>query len=755
MPVLLQTAVLAYLRAVCIVALLALPIRVDAVDADNSEALSLQEVTVTATRQGAQSLQTVPMAVSVVSPSNLDQQGLSGLTDLARTLPSVNMQAQSPGVTSIEMRGLVTNAPDITTVEDRSLTAVYLDDIPIGVQTANPDLHVYDLESIEVIRGPQGTLYGAGSMAGTIRMITKKPDTTAFSLSTDFSESETDHGGPNYSLRASANIPLTDTLAARVAAYRSQDSGFIDNIGLNAPRANDAVSTQGRAAIRWTPSSSFTLDASVIIAKLTAHGDYDAYTNLCTYCFTSLEPERFDDNFKAYNVTADWTLSFGHLIASASYLERQFDDTRSFDFFAAEFINPGALLATTGHQNNHVSSPSEELRLVSRQDQRLRWVVGAFRQDYHRHYDDWFAEPGFDAYTQANYGFPPNGSEALYGTPGPDTPFWGPTDIKEHQTAIFGEVTYGITQKLDVTLGARYFDFHQDFNYFSTGIAGAQAPGLPLTRADGTTESGANPRFVASYKLSDETMVFAQAARGFRYGGVNIPISPLLCPGLNSPATFGPDHLWDYDLGEKSTFVNNRLRVNATAFYIDWRNAQITQQYLCGYPQILNTGRLTSEGAELETQAKVTEKLTLSLSGSYTHAYTDNPILNTETGLTAPSGSRVPYFPRAIVTAGAEYSVPVGAGAIQWALDGTYRSYALTDFNPQSPTARDIPSSFMLNGSVTYSVGKWELALYGTNLTNNLLISTYEIYNVPALQPGDKYYIGRPRTVGLRIHFGL
>src|SRR5579871_5206797 len=151
---------------------------------------TIEEIVVTATRQGEQSMQTVPMSISVVSAKDLDAIGLAGLSDIGNTLPSVNMQSQSPGVNSIEMRGLVTTSPDITTLEDRSLTSVYLDDVPISVQTANPDLKVFDLERIEVIKGPQGTLYGAGSMAGTIRMISKKPDSHEMSGSADASVSE-------------------------------------------------------------------------------------------------------------------------------------------------------------------------------------------------------------------------------------------------------------------------------------------------------------------------------------------------------------------------------------------------------------------------------------------------------------------------------------------------------------------------------------------------------------------------------------
>jgi iron complex outermembrane receptor protein len=719
----------------------------------------LEEVVVSATRQGDQSVQRVPASISVLSPATLDQEGLPGLTDFMRTIPSVNMQSQSAGVTSIEMRGLVTTFPDITTLQDRSLTSTYLDDAPIGIQSANPDLKVFDLERVEIIKGPQGTLYGAGSMAGTVRLISKKPDSQEFSGSTDVSTSYTDHGGTNYNVRAVVNMPvIKDVLAVRVGFYRGDDAGFIDNLGLGRSRANDDISTQGRVAVRWTPSSTLTLDGSVTFAKLTTHGDYDTYQALCAYCYTSQDPERFDDYFKLYNLTADQDLSFAHLIASASYQDRSFTDARSFDYFNEAFLTPGTLLPATGYQANSVKDATEEVRLVSRSDLALRWIVGAFHEAYHRYYLQTVKEPGFDAVAANLYGMPGYSSVQQYGVPEDDDTFYGPIDVKERQTALFGEATYAITPKLDVTAGARYFDFKQDFNLFFNGIEGALAPGVPLTTSDETESKGVNPRAVLAYKVTDSVMIYSQAARGFRYGGVNLPVPLQFCAGAlaqagltNAPPTFGPDHLWDYELGEKGTFADNKLLVNLTGFYINWDDVQTTHPLACGYPFVQNAGKVTSKGIELETKARATDALTLSLSGSFTDAEADGALVN----LGAPSGSRVPYFPREIISAGADYEMPLPVGKLRWSTDYTYRSNAYTDFDESSPLSREIPSSVMLNASITYVLNQWELGLYGTNLTNNLLISTISPNTNAPYQPGDVAYIGRPRTIGMRIHMGF
>ncbi len=719
----------------------------------------LQEIVVSATRQGEQSVQTVPMSISVISPADLDAKGLGSVGEFVRTLPSVNMQAESPGVNSIEMRGLVTTFPDITSLQDRSLTATYLDDAPISVQAANPDLKVFDLERIEVLKGPQGTLFGAGSMSGTVRLITRKPESHSFQANSDVSVSGTERGGTNYSVRGSANLPvIEDRLAVRLGVYRGEDSGFIDNLEQHRSDANDTESTQGRVAVRWTPIQGLTLDASATFARLTAHGDYTTYPGLGRYTYESLTPERFDDDFKLYNITADQDFGFAHLIASVSYQDRAYTDQRSFEFFDEALMTPGIQLPSNAMQINTLQDAPQEIRLVSNQNQRLRWIVGAFHEYYHRFYPQILNSPGFDDTIAGLYGIPPT-SQSTYGTALPDQPFWGIINVRERQYALFSEVTYAVVPKLDITLGARYFDFRQDFNLFFTGFAGALGPGEPLARNGVQTSKGANPRVVASYKIDDSVMVYTQAARGFRYGGVNLPVPLAFCAsdlanaGLtDAPATFGPDNLWNYELGEKGRFLDNRLLFNVTGFFVDWRDVQTTFPLQCGYPFVENKGRIHSQGMEIESQAKITRDLSVSFSGSFTDAHADGPLSN----LGAPDGARVPFFPRLITSFGADYVTRLSRGNLRWSADWTYRGSAYSQFNLSDPLTRYIPSSSMLNASITYGIENWEVSVYGTNLTNNLLISRIAPDNRTAqFQPGDQVFVGRPRTVGLRVHYGF
>ena len=738
-----------------VLASLALPALVVGATAD-SDNLALQEIVVSATRVGESSLQKVPMAISVVSPAALDNKGLSSLSDFVGELPSVNMQSISPGENVIDMRGLVSSEVNPTNAQQRSLVALYLDDASIGQEGFNPDLHVYDLERIEVIRGPQGTLYGAGSMAGTIRLITKKPDLTAFSGDADVSVSETKHGGTNTSERAMLNLPLIpDQLAARLVLYRSDDSGYIDNLELHQRDANPVYSTQERLAIRWMPSAALTVDASATFARLNALGRNAVYPQLGNYTYESLTREQLSDYFKLYNVTMDWDVSFAHLISSTSYTQRHIAQGESFEGLDERLLTPGTRLPAANINANDFHKFQEELRLVGRPDQPLRWIAGAYFERDSQFYPQNLVSPGFDATFGAEIGDPTFNSQTAYGTPAPDTPFYGTIGIVERQFALFGEATYSILPQLDLTLGARYFDFKDDFNLFFTGIAGAIAPGNPDLGSGEQKSKGVNPRAVLNYKITDQVMVFGEAARGFRYGGVNEPAPVTFCAaalaaiGLKeSPESFGPDHLWSYTLGEKGTFADGRLVLNVDGFFVKWDGVQTIHNLPCGYNFTQNAGKIKSRGVELDAKVRATSALTLGLSGSFTDATANGPIPN----LGAVDGDRAPFFPRTIVSASGEYDVALPQGKIQISTDYTYRSDAFTDFSPQSFFYEKIPSSVLLNASVGYVMDRYSLTLYGTNLTNNHLVSVIDVNTNGIFQPGNAEYWGRPRTLGVHLH---
>jgi iron complex outermembrane recepter protein len=711
----------------------------------------LQEVVVSATRRGNEVLQKVPETISVVSPTDLDEKGLGSLQDVAQLTPSVSVQSMSPGSNLVEMRGLSVFSLDLTNTQERPLVAVYLDDTPISLQSANPDLQVYDLERVEVIRGPQGTLYGASAMAGAIRFITKKPDLHDFDGSADTSLSETHHGGTNYSVRSAVNLPLIDdTFGLRLNGFRSVNSGYIDNI-YSTPRDNDDASTQARAALRWHPVNGLNVDASMISYRLLAHGLSEVMTELRPYTDAAPTPQPLYDDLKLYNVTVDWAPArYGEVVSSSSVMTRDLtqEQTASYLLGSAVFgqVTPSNSILSYG-----IHTFTQEIRWISPAEQTLKTVVGAFYERSHKVISQNLPTPGLDAALGPGYQ-----SVADYGTPEPDDAFYGAIDIHERQAAVFGEATYPILPKLNATLGVRYFNFKEDFNLYFTGFAGALAPGVPAVQQGEERPSGVNPKAALAYSVSDAVMVFAEAARGFRYGGVNEPVPPVFCGsdlaqlGIQSaPVTFGPDSLWSYTLGEKGTFADGLLRANLSGFFVDWKNVQTIKNLTCGYYFAEDKGDVTSKGIEAELETRPTKELTLGLNASFTDATAHGPIEN----LDAASGDRVPFFPRVITTLYGRYQINLSPGEkLVLSTDLTYRSNAFTEFSPEDPLYREIPSSKLWNSSITYDRGRWAVALFGTNLTNDRLVTYIRPNTFGAIQPGDQVYVGRPRTIGIRGH---
>jgi len=706
------------------------------------QADDLAPVVVTASRAGAQSLQDIPMSISALVPDELSAKGLSGMSDFLRTVPGVVLNSQDVGVNRITMRGLVSRDINITDLQDRSLVALYLDEIPIGLNMSNPDLRVVEMERVEIIRGPQGTLYGAGSMAGTIRYITKKPDPKQFFGDVDAALSSTQRGGTNWNAKLAANLPLvSDQLALRVGVYRESQDGYIDNIGTGTKNANKLTSTQANAALRWMPTSALTLDASVTYQKLESDGSNGIYRDLGDRTM-SLTPVGLNDKLKIFNLTLEYEGAGFDLVSSTSYVDRKFNLQTSLEYlneaiFGIPMISPSSQLNTIGNF-------TQEIRVVAKPG-KLHWQVGAYYGRDKRHYLQNSIGVGLDQFVGIS-------SLDLY-APLPDEVYYGDIRVEDKQWAVFGEATYQLSDKFELTAGLRYFNFKGPATYFQGGLAGTDAFGLPVALAAEEKASGINPKLVLTYKPNENLMLFAEAARGFRYGGVNYPVPDSFCAaslakdGLTSaPLTFGPDKVWSYSLGEKGTFADRRMTLNSTAFLINWTNAQTVHPLDCGYPFTENGGKVRSTGFEMESRLKVSSALVVGLNATYTNSESVGGIAT----INARDGDKVPFFPKWSAAVSADYTWELGSGKLAFGADYSYQGTMGTEFNPTGPNYRTIPSSGIVNASLNYLTGPWEVGLFGTNLTDSDQVSTV-IANTLPTQPGDQIFIGRPRTIGLRV----
>lgn len=693
----------------------------------------LEEIVVTASRQGSQSLQTIPMSVSVINTETATRLGDSSLSDIS--VPSLNVEQSGPGLNKIDIRGVATGAADVVNnLEDRPLVAVYVDDTPLAMQGFNPDIKVFDLDRVEVLRGPQGTLYGASSMGGTIRYITKKPSLVDYGGSIEQTISDTVGGGINYGSRASINLPINNSFAVLITGYRGKDSGWINNLENGQKHINSSTTTQGRAVVRYQ-SDNLTVDTSVLFEELNAGGSNYSMSKLNANQFYSMTPTPINDNMKVYNVTTTLDTSLGKVISSSSVTDRTFGYNDTGEYLSELFFALPAMSTPYVNQNT-LSQLTQEVRFVSKQEGSLKWTTGAFyNHAIRKNYQD-DNGPGFDQAIGIN--------SLAYGAFHKDSVFSGLENIWEHDVGVFGELTWTPIERLDLTAGVRYFDWHQNFNLYFSGIGAAyDGPGHPATLNNSATASGANPKFVANYHVTDSTIVFAEMARGFRYGGVNQYV-PLSVCGQTAPPSYGPDHLWTYSLGEKTSFNDNKIRLNATAFLIKWNQVQ-TEHYLqCSYAYTENTGQIQSTGGEVEAAYKVTPALTLTLNGSYAHAVSDGSIAN----INALSGEQTPYTPKYLGSATAEYVV----GRYHFNGEYQYHGSSGTRFNPEDPFYRVIPAYSNVNVAASIDLNMWQVSAFVRNVANSNQI-TMIAPDVLGVQPGDEVAHARPRTIGMRIAY--
>ena len=774
---------------------------------------SLDDIVVTANRSGAESLQKVPMAIAVINVDEITKSGQGNLADIAKFTPSLSITEGAPGYQKFNMRGLSTGGYASSDTSDRSLVAVYLDDTPISVQGQTPDLKVYDLERVEVLRGPQGTLYGAGSMAGTVRFVTAKPNLNSFSGTAEVGAATTEGGEASFSGRGMINLPIiSDTLAIRANFYAARDGGWIDNIGRhNKQDANRNNTYQGRVALRWMPDPKLTIDASMTYEYSRAMGLNVAFSGFDKKTILTNGPEGTDDRFRLYTLGADYDAGFANIIVTGAYTDRAIGFDASVEpqigYFFQDYGSglpvsnttyPLFQAPTSYDKNIALKLPAElyqidqklkdymlEGRLVSKPGGPVSWTIGAYYEKQKRHLRQDIPTPGFDKLSYMNYFYGPfavpgglYNSQTVDAAFQPDDIFSGLQDVDERQVAVYADGTWHVTKKLALTAGIRYFDFKETYFLFEGGVYGV-VDHLPLTTNAKLKSTGVNPRGNISYQVNDDFMIYGEVAKGFRYGGGNQPV-PLGTTGIAgqctqnlaaygytaAPLTFGPDKLWNYTIGEKAKLAGGKITFNASAYYIDWSDVQTRLRLNCSYFFTDNKGKITSKGIELETMIKATPELTLQFSGSYndSKAKGDIPTVG------AFDGDRTPYYPQWTGSAQIFYDRNVGNGSLHLQAGYQYQSTQNTTFNNfttalvagklvatgPSQTFAVIPESNNVSASITYDIGKFEFGLYGNNLVDGVGITNisratyYQVY-----QPGSRINVARPRTIGLRAKVKL
>ena len=725
--------------------------------AADAEGSTLEELVVTAQRR-EQNLQDVAGSLAVLSTQEVQERNIKNMNEYLQGVPSVTFQgASSAGRNKVVIRGVSASGE---TREERT-TGVYFGEAPISSlgERGFSDPKLVDVERVEVLRGPQGTLYGAGAMGGALRVIPAAPDLNDLRYSLSQSASATRHGSKSYETTGALSVPIVeDKLAIRVVGYNYDVGGFIDNIypgnvPFNAPatrtaNVNDANTTGGRISVLFQPNDQARATLSYLKQRSQAGGITEIQPTLAPgISQVRGGREGFSDNFDVLNFTASYDLGSVEVVATTTNANKT--DREVFDI--REFLSPLGLPPVSLRNDTSTDFFAQELRLTSTtKDSPLFWVVGAYYSDRTvrpQRRNDWYgSDTGFQTFagllTQFT-GFPVNTKEDIYTY---DARF------TEKQEAFYGDATYTLASGLSVAGGLRAARYEYGRSETQAGLF---AGGLQSPAPTKFKETVYLPRLNVSYKPNEDTLYYAQAAKGFRVGRVNLRM-PNSCAGDLAeigltvdtvPGQAKSDSLWSYEAGAKLTLGDGRFTANLAAYYIDWKDIQV--QFLgaaCGFEFFSNAGKASNRGFEFETTGHVTDDFTLGFSTSYNdvHLDEDAPV---SSGSTGKEGDPLPGTPKWTVSVNARYGWQVGDYDAYIRGYYTYISHYYNNFD-RDQRGGDYGT---LNLSTGVEVKGIEFQLFADNVTDKRGQPTRLTNNPGSFPLGPRFEIIRPRTVGVRI----
>lgn len=728
----------------------------------------LEEITVTAEKYKS-TIQNTPISVSAMSGDQLTAAGITSVEGLAREVPGLSMRTAGPGQTEYEARGLASNGGAAPTV------GFYLDEVPLSPPALSQagkiviDPNLYDIDRIEVLRGPQGTLYGSGSMGGTVKVITNQPKLDTWEGSFQGTLSDTQGGSGNGGGNFMLNIPIGNTLALRVVGTDTYRSGWLDRVVVNpfpvdttvrgnvlaAPVQNVAtnVNTENlygaRVSVLFKPSDDFSAVATALYQRMVM-GGYDEFDSPpgSSYgahyeAFNIAEP--IADTVHIYSLTINDNLGFADLTSATAYWQRQFHQTQDASESTSYTAGVYPYVPIAISEADPTQQFSQELRLTSRTDDRLHWVAGAFYSDLHSSWNEYGANPVF-----AGQGNP---TGILFAS---NNPYW------VRQYAVFGDGSFKITDTLKLSAGLRWYRYlsqqlENEFGFYATTPAPLAVP-LKTEASD----HGTNPRINLSYSPNTDLTTYISASKGFRPGGANQQV-PAFCG--SSPTAFGPDTVWNYEVGEKAKLFNNRLTVNSDIYYIKWTGIQQAAILPCGNQYDTNAGNGRSFGPELEVNAKLSDEWFVSASAAYTDAKLTHPSASYTNFLLTGVPGGVSTCQSAGNCTAPILNVPKDTGSFSVIYSTPlFKDYQLTariadvfvgsSYDEAFYFGIKLPSYNITNARLTLSTDRWSANVFVDNLANKVALLTanntsFQL-NIPSLV---RYSTNQPRTFGTQINY--
>ena len=769
---------------------------------EEKKAKVTEEIVVTS-RKREETVQDVPISVAAPTESELRDRGAENIEDVAANVAGFTVQNLGPGQSQVAMRGvsagqIVRDQPGV-----KEQVGVYLDESVISLSLFTPDVDLFDLSRVEVLRGPQGTLFGSGSESGTVRYITNQPKIGSNETIGEFSGSSISNGGVGGSAKVAVNVPMGPTSAMRFAGYYTRYGGFIDAVqpGLSVKKdVNDGHREGARLAFLFKPSEKLSITPRIIYQKVDMNGwnRADAY-NILGNPFTTSRPavnlgsleqftqikEPYTDKFFLGDVTLDHDLGGGTSLTSVtSYTDRNVLVVRDATALTASITGGSIGLPPAVYNLNaplddatHAKGFTQELR-VSGSTSKLHWLVGGFYSHTNRNYGQSLLVSGF----QTLSGIPTAGT---FGA-ARDVLFF--SNLKYHfsQFAVFGEATYSVNDKLDVTGGLRGYDFKEDRTQTFDGIFAD-----PGTTAGSTKANGVAPRIMASYKLSDATRLNAQVSKGFRLGGINDPLNVPLCTPQDL-VTFGgrgnwkDETLWNYEVGSKSRVMGGKGSVNVSAFYADITDLQATVTAgSCSSRVIFNVPKSKASGFEGEFEVAPSDMFDFAISASQIKSQLKSTLTSTDSAghvsvvAGIQSGNRLPTVPEFQMAAAGTFHWTMNQGMAGYAT-GVYQhvgdrytqigdqavgfgTVSLLSFAPHNiggPYSQNtftfnpkLPAYDILNLRVGILKNRWDTALFVNNVTNERALLALDQERGTRARVG--YLTNQPRTIGIssRVNF--
>jgi iron complex outermembrane recepter protein len=707
----------------------------------------IAEVVVTAQKR-AENVQDVPTSVSVFGDQKITQLAAKQLSDYAAYIPGLNVSGiGTPGQTTITLRGIAAVGPG-------AVVGTYVDDTPLGSSSNYAratefglDLIPYDVERVEVLRGPQGTLYGAGSMGGLLKYVLKDPSTEGFEFRAGVEGSQISGADDfGWGARAGLNMPLGENVAFRASFYDQETAGYIDNVHPDnqTQDENDYSQYGGRAALLWQLSDAVSLKLGGMWQRLETDNNGSMTLELTgvdpptgTPSFGDLKsyhwlPQPFTKDVDYYSATLNWDMGAVSFVSATSYSQtRSLQKQDASPVFGILFplLTGGAIPAGQSPFQIQLDLDkwTQEFRLASNSEGPLEWLIGAF-------YTEEDSTNVQEVYANDAAGNPIPIFSPLFAFASL------PTDYKE--MAGFGNLTFRFTDSFDVTAGVRWAKNEQEFRQISGGAI------LPAADVPGSSEEdvwtwAVSPRL----HVSDDTMVYVRVATGYRPGGPNVFLP-------NVPPSVDADELINYEAGIKTEFMERRALVNLSVYYIDWTDIQQTQGF-GGVSALTNAGDATSKGAELETRWALTDDFQLGLNVTYADATLDEvpPEENPNDNV---FGVQLPGIPEWSASLTADYVFMLGSAPAHIGAGWRYVDERWTGVVQEENLATLLASynAFDLNADVTFN--RTTLRLFARNVTDERAFTGGSV-TVDGLNRPVQLDLGvlQPRTIGVSVDFAF